>query len=118
MKQYNSKEDYEGNYNFGPDESNCLTTGQLVSLFCNIWGNEQKWYTKSVDSVHEANFLKLDCSKSKNKLKWHPYLSIEESIKYTIDWYKTFEYNNVNIRKITKKQIDDYLKKVEEEDFI
>lgn len=115
MKQYNSKLDYEGNYNFGPDESNCITTGQLASLFCNIWGNGQKWITKSIQSVHEANFLKLDCSKSKNRLQWYPCLSIEESIKYTIDWYKSYEYDNTNIRKITKKQINDYFYKVEKE---
>lgn len=67
--QYENKK-YAGNYNVGPDDVNCLTTGELVTLFCNQWnkatGSSIKWLNQYDGGPHEANFLKLDCSKIKN----------------------------------------------------
>lgn len=67
-------------YNVGPDECDCVTTGELAELFCNLWGEGQTWVNKSVDGPHEANFLRLDCSKIKNKLDWKPKWHIEDAV--------------------------------------
>lgn len=61
---------YSGYYNVGPDECDCVTTGQLVDIFCNAWGNGQIWKSMAIDTPHEANFLKLDCSKLKATFNW------------------------------------------------
>mgnify|MGYP002237434069 CR=1 FL=1 len=64
-KQYDNSY-FAGNYNIGPDESDCVTTEKLVTLFCEYWNNAISWYTDdSVKDVHEANRLKLDCSLAK-----------------------------------------------------
>ena len=57
-KQYEDKS-YSGNYNFGPNDESCVSTGQLASLFCENW-KEAKWICKSDNGPHDANFLKLD----------------------------------------------------------
>ena len=105
--QYGNK-DYAGNYNFGPDDESCVTTGDLTDLFCKTWGNIT-WINKSDNGPHEANFLKLDCSKAKDKLKWFPKLKIADAMKLIVDWNKVY-MNNGDLIEITDKQIKNYFK--------
>lgn len=110
MLQYKDK-NYEGCYNIGPNESDCVTTGQIVSLFCNIWKENAKWEASDYNGPHEANFLKLDCSLIKSKLHWKPIWSINEAIQKTIEWSKAY-YDNKDIEEVTSKQIKEYLKEI------
>lgn len=72
QRQYEDKK-YAGFYNVGPDECDCLATGELVDLFCRTWGPEAKWENQAEENApHEANFLKLDCSKIKSVFGWKP----------------------------------------------
>lgn len=72
QEQYKDKK-YAGFYNVGPDECDCITTGELVDLFCKTWGPEARWENQAeVNAPHEAGFLKLDCSKVKAVLGWRP----------------------------------------------
>ena len=74
-------------YNVGPDECDCVTTGELVRLFCEKWGNGAEWVNKAeINAPHEANFLKLDCSKLKSVFGWHPRWHIDEVIELTVAW--------------------------------
>lgn len=86
-KQYNDKS-YAGFYNVGPDEKDCVTTGELVDLFCNTWGEGSCWENRFDGGPHEANFLKLDCSKLKNVFGWKPKLGVSEAIQMTVEWTK------------------------------
>ena len=61
--------DFEGYYNVGPDDRDCSETGRLVDLFVSKWGDGIKWINQYDGGPHEANFLKLDCSKLK-KVFW------------------------------------------------
>lgn len=70
-EQYQDKK-YAGFYNVGPDDRDCITTGQLVDLFCAKWGEDMKWVNRYDGGPHEANFLKLDCSKIKRVFGWKP----------------------------------------------
>ncbi|NNJ32824.1 CDP-glucose 4,6-dehydratase [Lacrimispora defluvii] len=113
MKQYQDKT-YAGNYNIGPSEEDCWTTGDIVTLFCNKWNAatdkvKAKWVDEYDGGPHEANFLKLDCSKIKTKLKWEPVWNVETAIEKIIDWSIAYLYgDNCNI--IMEQQIDEYLK--------
>ena len=87
-KQYNDKK-YSNNYNVGPDDCDCLTTGKLVELFCKYWGKEASWKIQQEENApHEASFLKLDCSRAKQLLGWHPRWHIEESMKMVCEFSK------------------------------
>jgi CDP-glucose 4,6-dehydratase len=107
-KQFENK-DFQGSYNIGPNESDCVTTGQLADLFCEEWGNI-KWKNKSSpDAVHEANFLKLDCSLAKNKFGISPKWNIKTAVKKTVEWTKCFvEGQDPGL--CMQKQISGYLK--------
>lgn len=37
---------------------------------------------------HEAQFLRLDCSKIKNVLHWKPIWDVDEAVSRTVDLYK------------------------------
>lgn len=75
-----------GWYNVGPDECDCVTTGQLVDMFCERWGPDAHWENHFVGGPHEANFLKLDCSKIKSTFGWQPRWHIDTAIEKTVDW--------------------------------
>lgn len=96
-----------GCYNVGPDECDCLTTGNLVNLFCDKWG-DITWRDVSVELPHEANFLKLDCSKIKAVLSWQPQWHIDEAVARTVEWTKVWQADS-DIGEIMEKQINDFL---------
>ena len=96
QKQYEDKK-YAGFYNVGPDDRDCITTGQLVDIFCERWNvNEPEdrhmtWINKSeANAPHEANFLKLACSKIKSVFGWKPRWSVNEAIEKTVEWSKVY----------------------------
>lgn len=93
QKQYMDK-NLAGNYNIGPNEVDCQTTGQLVELFCKEWkkqtGTEVKWINKYDGGPHEANLLKLDCSKIKNTFAWQPVWNIEKTMEKIVEWSNVY----------------------------
>ncbi len=106
-KQYEDKK-YQGSYNFGPDESSCVSTGELADIFCKIWGDGSSWETMSdSNAVHEANFLKLDSTKAKTILNWKPKWEIDTAIEKIVEWEKAI-INGVSPDEITDKQIKEY----------
>ncbi|MDR2631829.1 MAG: CDP-glucose 4,6-dehydratase [Spirochaetaceae bacterium] len=86
-KQYTDKS-LEGVYNFGPDDENCVTTGKLADFFCTAWGPGASWMEQDGSGPHEANFLKLDCSKAKAVLGWKPRWDIKTSINKVVEFAK------------------------------
>lgn len=91
--QYEDRK-YAGNYNVGPDDTDCLTTGRLVTLFCDKWnammGDSIKWIDQYDGGPHEANFLKLDCSKLKSTFGWKPRWNVETSMEKIVEWTKAY----------------------------
>ena len=82
---------YAGFYNVGPDDCDCVTTGELVDLFCKHWGEGTAWENQAEKNApHEANFLKLDCSKIKSVFGWKPRWHIEECMEMTCQFSKVW----------------------------
>lgn len=94
-KQYENKA-FSGAYNVGPDERDCVTTKKLVEIFCEKWGNNQKWESTMERGYHEANFLKLDCSKIKNRTGWTPVWNVEKAVEKTIEMYKAYYARDID----------------------
>ena len=89
-RQYEDK-GFAGWYNVGPDECDCVTTGQLVELFKEKWGEGFSWINRAEkDAPHEANFLKLDCSKLKATFGWKPRWHIDEAVEQTVAWSRVW----------------------------
>lgn len=90
QKQYEDSS-FAGWYNVGPDDCDCVTTGELATLFCQAWGDGITWENRSeADAPHEANFLKLDCSKIKTIFGWKPRWHMQEAIQKTVEWSKVW----------------------------
>lgn len=104
--QYEDKK-LEGAYNFGPDDESCITTGGLTDLFCKAWGNGARWECKDENGPHEANFLKLDNTKAKKVLNWHPRWTIKTAIEKTVEWEKNVTAGS-SAGEITDRQIKEY----------
>ena len=97
-----------GFYNVGPDECDCVTTGELVNLFCEKWGEGAHWVNQAEKNApHEANFLKLDCSKIKKTFGWKPRWHIDEAIRETVAWTKVYLAGG-NIPVEMDRQIDSF----------
>lgn len=107
--QYEDKDRYEGNYNVGPDDCDCVTTGELVDLFVKCWGEDAKWKDTSENNApHEAGFLKLDCSRIKKVMNWAPKWHIYDAVNNSVLWSKIY-LNNGDIMAEMQRQIECYL---------
>lgn len=111
-KQIENRE-LQGNYNIGPDEADCITVGNLVNIFCEKWGENLSWECITEENAHhEANYLKLDCSKVKSVFDWKPKWDINMAVEKTVEWAKVYFslLNSVkketNDTKITKEYKD------------
>lgn len=89
-EQYKDKT-YQGCYNVGPDDCDCISTGELVDLFCHKWGQGAEWKCENEENApHEANLLKLDCSKLKSVFEWKPRWHIDECMEKVCEFYKVW----------------------------
>lgn len=106
-KQYENHK-YAGWYNVGPDDQDCFQTGALVDLFIKHWGEGLKWVNKYDGGPHEANFLKLDCSKLKTTFGWKPHWNLETAIKKVVEWSKAW-VSEKDVREAMNKQIEEFI---------
>ena len=100
---------FSGNYNVGPDDCDCVTTGELVDLFCEKWGSGASWVNVAEKNApHEANFLKLDCSKMKSTFGWKPKWHIDTTMEKICEWTKVY-LEDKDISGCMDKQIKEFL---------
>lgn len=100
---------FSGYYNVGPDEIDCVTTGDLIQRFCIAWGKNITWYTKEYQGPHEANYLKLNCDKIKRVFAWSPKWHLDEAIQKIVDWTKVYFENPSQLSQIMNIQIKEYI---------
>lgn len=110
-KQYEDSA-YEGCYNVGPDETDCYTTGELVTLFCDKWrqttGQQITWKNEYDGGPHEANFLKLDCSKLKKTFSWKPVWNVEKAMEMIVEWSVAWQ-GGKSVEQIMERQLREFL---------
>ena len=109
MKQYEDRT-FEGYYNVGPDDKDCVTTGTLADLFCAAWGQGQTWENRWIGGPHEANFLKLDCSRVKKTFGWRPRYHVSQAVEKTVEWTKEW-LSGGDVRACTDRQIEEFFMK-------
>ena len=100
---------YAGYYNVGPDDIDCYQTGAIVDVFVSKWGDNMKWINQYDGGPHEADFLKLDCSKLKATFNWKPHWNLDTAIEKVCEWSKCW-INNEDVRACMDKEINEFLK--------
>lgn len=109
------KQKYSSGWNFGPKDTDVLNVEDVLKIAIKSWGKGKIEIDKS-QQPHEANLLKLDISKVKSYLKWHPVYDVNKAIDITIQWYKTYyENTNIDMQEYTLKQIDEYEKEAQKQ---
>lgn len=100
---------YSQSWNFGPDEIDAREVGWIVEKICEKWGGDASFVLETKATYHEATYLKLDCSKSKKLLNWHPTWELEKTIEKIVCWAKAMN-NNENLLEVTLNQIYEFQK--------
>ncbi|MDB5053048.1 MAG: CDP-glucose 4,6-dehydratase [Bacilli bacterium] len=98
---------YAESWNFGPDEKDAKPVQWIVEALCAKWGNGQGYSLDQGDHPHEARYLKLDCSKAKNELHWHPQWDLATALDKIIEWTKVYQAQG-DIRGVCMEQISAY----------
>ena len=99
---------YADYYNVGPDDVDCFQTGALVDLFVSKWGDGMKWRNEYDGGPHEANFLKLDCSKLKSVFGWTPRWNLDTAMEMIVQWSKIWLAGG-DVRACMDQQIEEFL---------
>ena len=100
---------YSEAWNFGPEEESAQSVGTVVGALTALWDGKAHWRTDdTAGQPHEANFLKLDCSKARMKLGWQPRWNLQTALESTAAWYKAHQAKH-DMRAFTQEQIRRYL---------
>ena len=81
---------FADNYNVGPEVEDCITAGEVATLFCRFWGDGLRWKVQGDGGPHEAHYLRLDCAHIKGKLGYRPRWHIDRAIEKTVEWTKVW----------------------------
>jgi CDP-glucose 4,6-dehydratase len=82
--------DCAGPWNFGPGDEETLTVQEVVETIRKDWNKINYEIELIPEQPHEANLLKLDCSKARMILRWHQVWDILTALKKTMQWYKNY----------------------------
>ena len=100
-------------FNFGPNSKLIISVSKLINELSSFWNIDFPYDIEiKNDQKYEAKLLKLNCGKAIERLKWHPKLDFEETIKLTSEWYKRF-YSKEDINLLIQENIDFFEKKLD-----
>ena len=106
---YLNGDDFAEGWNFGPKDEDCKPVGWILDEMVSHWGNNASWGLDKNNNPHEAGFLKLDCSKASNRLKWNPKWNLQLTLKSIVDWHQIYS-NGGDLKKQCLKEINTYSK--------
>jgi CDP-glucose 4,6-dehydratase len=106
---YLKGDDFAEGWNFGPNEDGCKSVNWILDKMIISWGKGAFWKLDENNNPHEAGFLKLDCSKAKNRLKWKPIWNLNETLQMIVNWHKEF-LNGTDMKEVCLKEINNYIK--------
>ena len=101
------KPEFRSSFNFGPGNEDCWTVERIVVKLSELWGQGAGWVGEPDAGAHEAAYLKLDSSKSRELLHWRPKLDLGGALEQTLAWYKAC-FQGKDMHAFTLKQIEDY----------
>ena len=111
-KLYNDGKSFSESWNFGPDDSDAEPVEWLVKTFCAKWGNDAGYAIRKDDNLHEAHYLKLDCSKSKTRLHWRPRWNLDTAVDRIVAWTQAYREGK-DLQVVGQEQIAEYVQTAE-----
>ena len=98
---------FASGWNFGPAESDAKPVEWIADKLVRLWGKGAAWNLDAASHPREAHFLKLDASKAKASLNWHPVLPLESALEWIVEWWRGFQAG-ADVRNLTQIQIERY----------
>ncbi len=98
---------YAEGWNFGPSEDSAQTVQWIVERMVDRWGDQAKWTIDAGDHPHEAHFLKLDCSKARQRMAFRPRLDLSETLDWVVDWHRAVDRGESALA-VTCRQIAEF----------
>jgi CDP-glucose 4,6-dehydratase len=95
-------------WNFGPRDDDNRAVQEVVNLLISSWGNSARWEKEGAEQPHEANLLKLDCSKAHAQLGWTPKWDLGIATQKIVQWQKAYQQKQ-NMQEVSLAQINDYM---------
>ncbi len=105
---YHDGKQYAEAWNFGPDKKDCKSVNWILNQMVFLYGGNSSWKLDENPNPHEAQFLKLDCSKAKERLFWVPKWGINEVIEKIVNWHAHFR-NGADMHDYCLNEIKTYL---------
>jgi CDP-glucose 4,6-dehydratase len=94
-------------WNFGPIDEDAKPVGWIVEQMAALWGTDAQWQIDTGAHPHEANYLKLDISKARSRLDWHPALRLNDALVLIIDWARQRQAG-ADMRAVSLAQLQAY----------
>ena len=108
QKLYDEGVSFAEGWNFGPNENEAKSVEWIVQKMCRQWDEGAAYEFDKCEHPHEANYLKLDCSKAKMRLNWYPKWDLEYTLEIIISWVRAYNEKS-DMRNICLQQINDYM---------
>ena len=102
-----SKTNLASSWNFGPSDQDCVSVQHIVNTLCSKWGCGANLNIDNAPHQHEAQFLKLDCSKAKTVLNWLPTWHVDKALDMIVEWTKAYQ-RKADLRAMCIQQIEEY----------
>lgn len=94
-------------WNFGPNDEDSKPVEWIADRLTKLWGDNAGWQLSEAIHPHEAHHLKLDISKSRARLGWHPRWSLPTALEMTTVWYRAYQAGR-DMRNLVLEQIQSY----------
>ncbi|MFM2006159.1 MAG: hypothetical protein RLZZ09_1814 [Pseudomonadota bacterium] len=94
-------------WNFGPNDEDARPVSWIVEKTAELWGGQAHWVTDTGEQPHEVHYLKLDISKARARLCWHPGLRLHDALRLIVDWTQQ-RNGGADMREVTLRQIGVY----------
>ncbi len=90
QKLLEGKKDFAEGWNFGPEQEGSISVQKVVEAVKKHWDKIDYVVEQPKEQLHEANLLKLDCSKANIKLQWISVWDSQMTFEKTVVWYKKY----------------------------
>ena len=107
QKLLEEKVEFSEAWNFGPSDEGSICVEEVVLHVKQHWDKIDYEISRDPNQPHEANLLKLDCSKAHIKLHWKDVWESKTTFEKTVKWYKTFYEDNTIL---TQQDLESYIK--------
>ncbi|QOG11504.1 CDP-glucose 4,6-dehydratase [Arcobacter sp. FWKO B] len=107
QKLLEEKVEFAEAWNFGPSDEGSITVEEVVKNVKKHWDKIDYEINKEPNQLHEANLLKLDCSKAHILLKWKDVWDSETTFEKTVKWYKAYYEEDKKV--LTHSDLESYI---------